>query len=65
MNIAPLHPQQRQRMIDWLAEGLEPRAKQTLQGLSDGHLRTIYEAETSRAISAGQSTTADVSALPV
>lgn len=43
MNVAPLTPWQRSRMIDRLAEGLGPRAAQTMHDtLSDGHLRTIY-----------------------
>lgn len=53
MNVAPLHPEDRERMIAWLAEGLTDRAKETMRGLSDGHLRTIYEAEFARAWSAG------------
>lgn len=43
MNIAPIHPQARAHMLDRLAEGLGPRARLTLDGLSDGHLRTIWQ----------------------
>ena len=48
MNINPFTLPERQRMIAQLADGLGPRAARTLEGLSDGHLRSIMEAEAAR-----------------
>ena len=48
MNINPLPLEVRAAAIAKLAEGLGPRAAQTLEGLSDGHLRSIMEAEAAR-----------------
>lgn len=46
MNVAPLNPVERERMILCLAEGLGPQAAQMMRdSLSDGQLRTIYEAD--------------------
>ena len=42
MNVNPLPLDQREAMIAELASGLGPRAHETLRGLSDGALRTIY-----------------------